>query len=173
MDFALDHHNPLKSTYTSTYDGVPLYKVDKHSSHIEVYKLVNRQYALMTQIELHTFHSDKVSLWGRDIRPMDISSWSGSLQFPGFDGLPYKWKIDGSDFRLRNDTSKLEVAYFDHGHEGLFSSSHNRLPVLRIHPDGLKILDEIIATFVYMAKRTVDSNNAAAAGAAAGAAAST
>ncbi|THU94413.1 hypothetical protein K435DRAFT_798914 [Dendrothele bispora CBS 962.96] len=171
MEFRFDHHNPLKSTYTSTHDGVPLYKVDKHSSHIEIYKFVNGQYVLMTQIELHTFHSDKVSVWGREIKPIDISSWSGSIQFPGFDGFPYKWKQDGSNFRLRNDDSKLEVAWFDHGHEGFFSSSHDKLPILRIHHDGLRILDEIVATFVYMSKKTMDDNNAATTGAIAGAAA--
>ncbi|KAF5353117.1 hypothetical protein D9758_008786 [Tetrapyrgos nigripes] len=175
MNFSLDHHNPLKSTFTSEQDGVPLYKVDKHSSHIEIYKLVpssngSPQYTLMTQIELHSFHSDKVVLWGKEIRPLDVSGWTGSLTFPGVDGLPYKWKSDGSDYRLRNDSNKLETAFFDHGHDSLFSKSRDRLPVLRVHPDGLKILDQIIATFVYLVKHESDSQTSATAGAVGGAA---
>ncbi|THU93795.1 hypothetical protein K435DRAFT_861173 [Dendrothele bispora CBS 962.96] len=163
MDFSLDHHDPLKSTYTSTHDNVPLYKVDKHSGDIEVHKLVNGQHVLMAKIELHTIHSDKVLLWGKEIGPIDTSSWKGSIQFPGSDKSPYKWKRDGRDFKL-HDKSELEVATFDHGHKAIFRSSHNRLPVLHIRSDGVRILDEIMAMFVYMVKKTDDANRSSADG---------
>jgi hypothetical protein len=82
MELSLDNHDPLKSTFTSTHDNIPLYKVDKHSSHIEVYKLVDSnepsKYTLMTQIELHLIDSDtQISLWGREIKPLKFSDWTG------------------------------------------------------------------------------------------------
>ncbi|THU93794.1 hypothetical protein K435DRAFT_861172 [Dendrothele bispora CBS 962.96] len=157
MDFSLDHRDPLKSTYTSTNDNVPLYKVNKHSGDIEVHKLVNGQHVLMAKIEQHIVHSDKVLLWGKEIGPINTSGWTGSIQFPGSDGSPYKWKKDGSDFKL-HDKSKQEVATFDHGHKAIFHSSHNRLPVLHIHSDGVQILDETIAMFMYMVKKTQDDD---------------
>jgi hypothetical protein len=64
--------------------------------------------------------------------------------------------------QLRNDSNKLEVAFFDHGHDSLFSKSHDRLPVLRIQSGGMRILDEIIATFVYFVKYNSDSSTTSA-----------
>jgi len=75
MDFSLDAHSPFKAC-TYSLDGVPLYKAEKQSwAVVKIHKLVDKEHELMTLIELHTFHSDKVTLWEGEI-PTETSNFS-------------------------------------------------------------------------------------------------
>jgi hypothetical protein len=46
-----------------------------------------------------------------------------------------------------SDNSKESIAFFDTGSLGFFSKS--RPPMLCIAPEGMRIIDEIVATFIY------------------------
>lgn len=93
-----------------------------------------------------------VYVWGRNITPVRPGIFSQSAVFVAADGLPYKWKIDWDLLRLvRNDGSHTPVAFFDPGSLGILSRP--KPATLSVTPEGLPILDDIVATWVYMEQR--------------------
>ncbi|KII89458.1 hypothetical protein PLICRDRAFT_175636 [Plicaturopsis crispa FD-325 SS-3] len=96
-----------------------------------------------------------VAVHGRDVRMIRSGAFSASESFMASDGKMYKWKIKGgAPLRVRKGSDGLNtnIAVYS-GASGLFCS---RPSILTVSPDGLAILDELVATFIYMETRRKD-----------------
>jgi len=110
---------------------------------------------------INTHWGSAVSVWGRDVTPRR-RMLSSSEEFIAADGQSYKWKSDWNDFRLvRNDGSDAPIASYDHGSLGILSRS--KPPTLSVTPEGVPILDDIVATWVYVDQKRRRRRAAAAA----------
>ncbi|KAF8888299.1 hypothetical protein BD779DRAFT_1524620 [Infundibulicybe gibba] len=108
--------------------------------------------AVMATIYARGGHKS-VECWGRNITPYRGGLLTTSERFQASDGRSYKWRVDGRDFtRLyTDDGTSTPVATFNSGPMGPFSTS--RPPRLAVAPQGMPILDDIVATFVHMDRR--------------------
>ncbi|KAE9409754.1 hypothetical protein BT96DRAFT_1012674 [Gymnopus androsaceus JB14] len=176
MDLVLSSVHPYNTTY-STIQGVnhgpPIFIAKSGrfmgKRHVTIEHLVNGFAGSdpFAEIKLHFSlfgNSDEVLVRGRQIQVLDHGWGWKSVKFAAVDGRIYKWKLDG----MRDRHANLEVegrvaAVYDGGSMHLFSA--NEPPTLRIYPEGLAFVEDIITTLAYIVKRR-DVTKAAAAAAA-------
>ncbi|KAF5371641.1 hypothetical protein D9758_003576 [Tetrapyrgos nigripes] len=157
-----------------TPEGIALYRSETKTSALSgsdkktvVYKLEHSMghqqdqfpYVPMATIEKHSFHSDVVKVWDREVKPIKLTPMRGSVEFSGSDGHSYKWKqtglINSEGFKLqRQDTSTIEL--------GSFSTKESR-STLRFEKDVFHVMEECIAALVLGGKNQKQIAEAAAA----------
>ncbi|THU78650.1 hypothetical protein K435DRAFT_876408 [Dendrothele bispora CBS 962.96] len=105
----------------------------------------------MAEVETHSFSDNVVKVWERDVKPVKLTTWNESVEFPGLDGHAYKWKYNKDGFKLeRRDTS-------DHKTLGSLSIEAG---TIRIERDAMHLLDQCIATLVLGAKNRKETKEA-------------
>lgn len=97
---------------------------------------------------------------GQQIHMESPGIFTQSKVYKAPDGLSYKWKIDGEPILRKDDASKELVAAYS-PKSSIFSRD-NRPGMVKVAPDGIAILDELVITFVYFEKKRRDSRQAAA-----------
>ncbi|KAF5393663.1 hypothetical protein D9757_000291 [Collybiopsis confluens] len=128
----------------------------------------------LSDIELHSWHTDKVTCNGQQI-PFSWSLMNRKLDFKASDGNEYRWKLEtfgrGAMKLVSVNNSDSEIAVFDPGSSGGLLSSRRPATLQIRTEEGVNIADEIIITWAYSNKRWHRAKTAAAEGAAAAAAA--
>ncbi|KAK7435626.1 hypothetical protein VKT23_019581 [Stygiomarasmius scandens] len=166
----------LISSFLVTQQGLALYKTETEAGFwgdkkTVVYKLDNTgtnavgrgsgdsiypggfPYIKMAEIEKHSLSDNVVRVWGREVKPVKLTTLNESVEFPGFDGYPYKWKYQKDGFKLqRRDTS-------DHIELGSFSMKGSRI-TLEIEKDAMHLLDQCVATLVLGARNRKETGEA-------------
>ncbi|TRM57770.1 hypothetical protein BD626DRAFT_550921 [Schizophyllum amplum] len=106
--------------------------------------------ALIGTIILSGWHDHSVVVNSRNVTPARMRMMSVCVDrrrgHPS-DGRLYKWKVEMGDFTLVDDETKQIVAFFER--HNVLSSKASKI---HVNPQGLPILDEIIATLVYMVR---------------------
>ncbi|KII89457.1 hypothetical protein PLICRDRAFT_41115 [Plicaturopsis crispa FD-325 SS-3] len=154
-------NDPLNTTIL--HDGKAVYHVKTP------FKVFRRPDTTLRRVDGHQ-HADvacirwggltkslSVSVHGRDVRPHKKSMFSDSETFTAADGKEYKWKIKNGKFPklVRKTGIDKTIAEF-HAPSSVFSLSHK--VTLKVDSDGLAILDDIIATFIYVENRRRRNN---------------
>ncbi|TRM57155.1 hypothetical protein BD626DRAFT_465455 [Schizophyllum amplum] len=103
--------------------------------------------ALIGTITLSGWHDHSVVVNSRNVTPARMRMMSVSETWAASDGRLYKWKVEMGDFTLVDDETKQIVAFFER--HNVLSSKASKV---HVNPQGLPILDEIIATLVYMVR---------------------
>ncbi|KAJ7584702.1 hypothetical protein C8J56DRAFT_951631 [Mycena floridula] len=153
MNLNLLEEDPYNTVFVRPEDGFPVYHVETPmrffgSATTTIKKINGATDNVMATIGLHAF-SQEVNVWGRNITPVRAHMFTTSEKFIASDGRSYKWKTDWGIFQLiLNDRSHTPIAFYDSGSLGILSAA--RLPSLQTTPDGVPIIDEIVATFIYV-----------------------
>ncbi|KIK65588.1 hypothetical protein GYMLUDRAFT_258319 [Collybiopsis luxurians FD-317 M1] len=163
-----DQKHPLNSNLIND-NGVVLYNIHSprklFASRSTITKLDSQSHSRqVSEIELHGWRSDKVMCGAGEI-PVTTSLMKRKVEFRASDNQQYEWKHDANGMmRLVSvHHPNSEVASFDPGSSGgLFSTK--RPAILRISNHGLRVVDEIVATFVYSKKSREKSQQSALAG---------
>jgi hypothetical protein len=153
MDLLLLKNNPLQ-TVLLLADGTPLYHVDtpfKLFNHTTTIKKLNGPTQVdVASIEWASLQSQTI-IRVRDF-PITLFKhhiFTTSEVFHASDGRQYKWKMDSGNLLLvTDDGSRTPLAIFVEANLGLFSTPHPAS--LNIAPQGMPIIDELVATFIYM-----------------------
>ncbi|KAL1746490.1 hypothetical protein HDZ31DRAFT_34105 [Schizophyllum fasciatum] len=130
----------------------------RYRTHTKLLQLVPRETLLFRAVandpsgELHigtvslgAFRDDFVVVNGRDVTPARMRLMSLSQTFAASDGRAYKWKVDSGQYTLVDDSTKEVIAYFER--HFFLSSKTNKV---HISNQGLPVLEEILATLIFM-----------------------
>ncbi|KAE9409750.1 hypothetical protein BT96DRAFT_984788 [Gymnopus androsaceus JB14] len=163
MDLILSDFHPYDTSYSratrgaSPNPGPPIFIAK--TGHFTGRKHVSIEHleegAIIAEIDVHFSlfgNSDTVIIRGRELRIVDHSMGWTSVEFIAADGRVYKWELDsifGRDMDL--EVEGRQVAIYDGGSRHLFSD--NESPVLRIFPEVLHVLEDIVSTLAYATKR--------------------
>ncbi|KAL1706317.1 hypothetical protein EV121DRAFT_278934 [Schizophyllum commune] len=99
----------------------------------------------IASVTLGAFRDHLVVANGRNVTPARMRMMSVSETFAASDGRSYKWKADTGNFTLVDDKTKEVIAFFER--HFFLSSKPNKV---HISQKGLPIIDEILATLIYM-----------------------
>jgi len=180
MRLYLSKRSPLRSVYTNEF-GEAIYKVEtplKLSGqtitiarsipadipHRDGEAALENRFAHLAQIDWRYIESTKIRFAGNDLDDKTFFrkeglGWYGLRDrvFTATDGKEYKWFLGARIPELKlNDESKTPVAQF-HEKIGVFKQA--RPAFLEIFPAGEHMVDEILVTFVYIAKLKEDAGN--------------
>ncbi|KII89460.1 hypothetical protein PLICRDRAFT_41120 [Plicaturopsis crispa FD-325 SS-3] len=155
MDFTFRENHPTNTVILEP-SGQPIYHVNTPSS-FNPFKLPDttiRRVDGTNDFDVATIQWERLTkpliltVRGRGIQMSRSGMFSVSESFQAADGQMYKWKIKGGfPLLVRSDDSKSIVATFS-APSSIFSMS--RPVVLSVAPAGMGILDDLIATFIYM-----------------------
>ncbi|KAK7016985.1 hypothetical protein VNI00_008877 [Paramarasmius palmivorus] len=150
MDLIFPNQNTSTTTFTLS-SGQALYKTStdlgaKHSKTILIKKLDpdlkenGSGERDMAFLEIHKFHDDVCRVWGRDVALKTDGLFTSARSFDASDGKRYTWKFESSIGRgeLKNASGEIIA----------LSEKYPAQMKLTIEGDGLKIADDIVATFV-------------------------
>ncbi|KAJ8093666.1 hypothetical protein PM082_023458 [Marasmius tenuissimus] len=155
MDLILADPDPWNTTFALP-DGQPIYHVETNIGFLSrdstfVKKISGRNAADMSIIDSQSSWGENlVRVWGKNVAPHREGFISTSEVFTASDGKSYKWKNDWDIMTLTSPDGSY-VASFDPGSSGLFSKYSPA--VLRVHPQAVHIVDEIVATWIYMQQK--------------------
>ncbi|KAF5348361.1 hypothetical protein D9758_010906 [Tetrapyrgos nigripes] len=96
-----------------------------------------------------------------------LKVFSSSEVFTASDRHSYKWKHKSGHFVLYSKHGSEMIASYDSGSRGFFSKK--RPPKLTVLPQGLPVVDEVVATLIYMVQKRRQRARSSGAAAAAGA----
>ncbi|THV06883.1 hypothetical protein K435DRAFT_960143 [Dendrothele bispora CBS 962.96] len=157
MELSLSERDPFNAVFLNP-DGAAVYHTDTPFAFFSTRKTTINKISRegpyqMGLVEVHDWNESIVSVWGRPFIPYRSHTFSNSEVFTASDNRSYKWKDDwGGQLILHpDDGSDTIIAMYDSGSIGIFSKS--RPPTLAILPNGVHIMDEIVATFIYMAEK--------------------
>ncbi|KAE9393636.1 hypothetical protein BT96DRAFT_923924 [Gymnopus androsaceus JB14] len=163
MDLVLSSIHPYKATYSTIQggnQGPPLFIAKTEhwwkDGHITIEHLVGEGSDPFAEIKLHNSlmgkPDDSVTVRGRQIQILDHGWTWKSVKFAAADGRIYKWKLEGMLDRHANlEVEGRIAAVYDRGSKHLFSA--NEPPTLRIYPEGLSFVEDIVTTLAYITKR--------------------
>ncbi|KAL1681033.1 hypothetical protein EV122DRAFT_275679 [Schizophyllum commune] len=150
MDFELSDHDFYNTvlfdstSHSAAYrTTTKFFQVGKRTT--KLYRAAPDQPAgevLIGTITLRAFSSHEVVVNARDVSPVRMRLLSRSETWLASDGRQYKWKVDPGVFTLVDDQTKEIIALF----ERHFFSTHK----LRLLQKGMHIVDEVVATVIYM-----------------------
>ncbi|KAG7086849.1 hypothetical protein E1B28_002770 [Marasmius oreades] len=107
--------------------------------------------AQMAVIDSHSSWGDNlVQVWGRGHAPRREGFFSTSEVFTASDGRSYRWKNDWDCMILVSEDGTCVTSY-EPGSYGLFSKPSP--PKLTVSWNAVQIVDEIIATWIYMQQK--------------------
>jgi len=174
MDLILSDIHPYNASYFNAaqeQQGLPVFiaKSGRFTGrrNITIEHPIEGTGAPFAQVEIHYSlfgNSDTVVVRGRQIQILGHKLGWKSVEFIAVDGRVYKWKLDsvfGRDMHL--EVQGQEVAKLDGGSRHLFSD--NEPPILRVYPEGLPVLEDIVTALAYVTKRREMSKEASRAAA--------
>ncbi|KAK7437103.1 hypothetical protein VKT23_018729 [Stygiomarasmius scandens] len=157
MELSLSEQDPFNAVFFAP-DGSAIYHTDTpltffSTRHTTINKLSRDGPQQMAVVEVHGWSDSIVNVWGRSFVPCQSHTFTNSEAFVASDNRSYKWKNDwGGQLTLHpDDGSDQIIAMYDSGSLGILSNS--RPPTLAILPPGQHIMDEIVATFIYMEEK--------------------
>ncbi|KAK7435624.1 hypothetical protein VKT23_019579 [Stygiomarasmius scandens] len=129
-----------------------LYKFDKNGNGA-VRRDPGFPYVIVAEVETHSLSRNIIRMRGKELNSVKLSTWNGSVEFSGLDGIPYKWKYHKGSFTLQRRDSPDQVNI------GSFNIKGSR-NVLQLERNAMHILDECVAALVLGAKNKKETKEA-------------
>ncbi|KAH7890148.1 hypothetical protein F5I97DRAFT_1827735 [Phlebopus sp. FC_14] len=165
-------HSDYMNTDISDEQGRLLYRINtpfawkNQKTTVTKYAEKTQQPEELAVIEWKWLKNPVIHFKGNTVAADDLlttRSWSSGRYFKGPDGRMYKWKIQTTNCWLKLEDSDLVLAKYHDRNFGIRKSSHP--PYLEISSSVTHMLDELITTFIYAEKLSLDAQASASAAA--------